>query len=81
MSIFANNYIVDEETLEAKLPKHLNKIRIDRGAYNRTPGGWNKSGNKARIRGGNNNFPWGGEHHHRYSSKSQRHVWIIEKIK
>jgi hypothetical protein len=65
MSIYATNYIVDELTGVKKLIKHLNKCRIDRGTWNRTPGGWNKSGNKARIRGGNGNF---------YSSKTQRKV-------
>lgn len=49
MSIYANNYIVDEETGEVKLPKHLNKIRVDRG-YDTTRKSWNKSGRKARIR-------------------------------
>jgi len=50
MSIYASNYIVDELTGEAKLVKHLNKHRIDRGVWNSTPGGWNKSGKKARQR-------------------------------
>lgn len=71
MSIYANNYIVDEETLEIKLPKHLNKCRIDRGGWNNTPGGWNKSGKKARMRGGN---------HFCYNSKSQRMERIIKKL-
>jgi hypothetical protein len=56
MSIYASNYIVDELTGEAKLVKHLNKSRIDRGAYNSTPGGWNKSGKKARQRKRSNIF-------------------------
>ena len=50
MSIYASNYIVDELTGETKLVKHLNKSRIDRGGWNSTPGGWNKSGKKARQR-------------------------------
>ena len=50
MSIYATNFIVDEETGEVKLIKHLNKIRVDRGSWNSTSGGWNKSGRKARIR-------------------------------
>lgn len=48
MSIFATNFTVDENTGEVSLVKHLNKIRVDRGGWNNTPGGWNKSGNKAR---------------------------------
>ena len=55
MSIYANNYIIDEITGEKKLVKHLNKSRIDRGKWNSTPGGWNKSGKKARICQNNNN--------------------------
>jgi len=50
MSIYATNYIVDELTGEVKLVKHLNKRRIDRGIGNKTPGGWNKSGKKARLK-------------------------------
>lgn len=50
MSIYADNYIVDELTGEKKLVKHLNKARIDRGKWNSTPGGWNKSGKKKRAR-------------------------------
>jgi hypothetical protein len=56
MSIYATNYIVDELTGEAKLVKHLNKKRIDRGGWNSTPGGWNKSGKKARQRKTSNIF-------------------------
>ena len=48
MSIFATNYVVDEETGEPKLIKHLNQMRIDRVSLNRV-GGWNKSGKKVRI--------------------------------
>ena len=48
MSIYATNFIVDEETGEVKLIKHLNKIRVDRGWGNSI--GWNKSGKKARLR-------------------------------
>lgn len=50
MSIFATNFTIDENTGEVKLIKRLNKIRIDRGGWNSTPGGWNKSGRKARLR-------------------------------
>ena len=51
MSIYATNFITDEETGEKKLVKHLNKIRIDRGGWNRYSHakGWNKSGKKARM--------------------------------
>jgi hypothetical protein len=48
MSIFATNWIVDEETGEAKIVKHLNKIRIDRYTPHRV-GGWNKSGKRIRV--------------------------------
>jgi len=50
MSIYADNYIVDENTGEAKLIKHLNKCRVDRGTHLRRRKGWNKSGIKARYR-------------------------------
>jgi hypothetical protein len=49
MSIYATNFIVDEETGEVKLIKHLNKIRVDRGTSKKGGSGkWNKSGIKAR---------------------------------
>jgi hypothetical protein len=48
MSIYASNYIVDELTGEAKLVKHLNKLRIDRNFTWGATGGWNKNGSKAR---------------------------------
>lgn len=48
MSIYADNFIVDEETGEAKLIKHLNKVKINRSAWNRKSKGWNKSGKKKR---------------------------------
>jgi hypothetical protein len=49
MSIYATNFIIDEETGEVKLIKHLNKIRVDRGTTSkRGSGKWNKSGIKAR---------------------------------
>jgi len=50
MSRYANNYIIDELTGEPKLVKHLNKIRVDRGGWNKTSGGWNKTGKKARMK-------------------------------
>ena len=56
MSIYATNWIVDELTGEAKLVKHLNKARIDRGGWNTSSGGWNKSGKKARLRKSSNSF-------------------------
>ena len=56
MSIYATNWIVDELTGETKLVKHLNKVRIDRGSYNATSGGWNKSGRRARLRKSSNIF-------------------------
>lgn len=47
MSIYATNFIVDEETGEAKLIKRLNKTKINRFTLRKQPGGWNKSGKKA----------------------------------
>lgn len=49
MSIYATNFVIDEETGFPKLIKHLNQHRIDRGGWNSTPGGWNKSGKKGRM--------------------------------
>jgi hypothetical protein len=49
MSIYATNFLVDEETGEVKLVKHLNKIKVDRTTLSDPPGGWNKSGRKSRI--------------------------------
>ena len=54
MSIYATNWIIDELTGEPKLVKHLNKLRIDRGTWNKTSGGWNKSGKKSRLRKSSN---------------------------
>jgi hypothetical protein len=51
MSIYATNYVIDEETGEAKLIKHLNQKRIDRFSFF-TPGKWNKTGKKSRINKG-----------------------------
>lgn len=49
MSIYATNFIIDEETGEAKLVKHLNQRRIDRSTWIKNESkGWNKSGKKAR---------------------------------
>lgn len=48
MSIYATNFIIDEETGEAKLVKHLNKARIDRCTCSIPPGGWNKKGSKQK---------------------------------
>ena len=50
MSIFATNFIIDEETGEKKLVKHLNKMRMDHVSVKKQPGGWNKSGKAARIK-------------------------------
>jgi hypothetical protein len=44
MSIYATNYITDEETGKAKLVKHLNQKRIDRNYGGRPPGKWGKTG-------------------------------------
>jgi hypothetical protein len=49
MSNYANNFIMNEETGLPKLIKHLNQDRIDRGGWNSTPGGWNKSGKRGRM--------------------------------
>ncbi len=57
MSIYARNFIIDEEEGKSKLIKHLNQIRVDRGTWNSTPGGWNKSGKKARIMKRYNSLP------------------------
>lgn len=48
MSIYATNFLVNEETGEVKLVKHLNKTKINRCTLAKPPGGWNKSGSKAR---------------------------------
>lgn len=70
MSIYATNFIVDEETGEVKLIKHLNKIRVDRwNVSKRGSGKWNKSGIKAREMKG-----W------RKEIKELRR-WSIEKLK
>ena len=50
MSIYATNFIIDEETGEAKLVKHLNKARIDRCYAGTPPGKWNKTGRKKRTK-------------------------------
>lgn len=50
MSIYATNYIIDEETGEPKLVKHLNQTRIDRGTTKRPPGKWNKNGANQKER-------------------------------
>lgn len=53
MSIYATNFVVDEENGEVKLIKHLNKIRVDRGTTSkRRSGKWNKSGIIAREQKG-----------------------------
>jgi hypothetical protein len=49
MSIYAKNFIIDEETGEPKIVKHLNKKRVDRNC-GKSSGGWNKSGRKARLK-------------------------------
>lgn len=48
MSIYATNITVNEETGESELIKRLNKIKVNRGTYNRRAKGWNKSGKKGR---------------------------------
>lgn len=50
MSIYATNFIVDEETGESKLIKHLNQSRIDRCYAGTPPGKWNRQGKKARLK-------------------------------
>lgn len=47
MSIYATNFVVDEMG-NPLLIKHLNKKRVDRYSFT-APGGWNKTGKKARI--------------------------------
>lgn len=48
MSIYAKNYVVNELTGEAKLVKHLNKIKVNRHSIIKS-GKWNKTGKKARV--------------------------------
>ncbi len=50
MSIYAQNYTIDEVTGEKKLVKHLNKIRVDRVTICKSSGKWNKNGKKARVK-------------------------------
>lgn len=50
MSIYARNFVMDEETGEPKLIKHLNQKRIDRCYAGTPPGKWNKTGKKRRMR-------------------------------
>lgn len=50
MSIYATNYIIDEQTGEPKLIKHLNKLRIDRRTLRNSTGGWNKNGKRAILK-------------------------------
>ena len=49
MSIYAKNFIVNEETGESKIVKHLNKKRVDRNRWKKSVR-WNKSGKKARLK-------------------------------
>lgn len=72
MSYFADKYIIDKETGDVKLLKHLNKCRIHRG-YNTTPGGWNKSGSKARLTSNRNKCEF-------YNTKSVRKQYCINKL-
>lgn len=55
MSIYATNYIIDENGKPVLL-KRLNKERVDRKTLRRPPGKWNKSGNRARISKRSNKF-------------------------
>jgi hypothetical protein len=50
MSIYADRYVVDENTGETKLVKHLNKERVHRWTAKQRVGHWNKSGRNARIK-------------------------------
>lgn len=47
MSIYATNFIIDEEG-KPVLIKHLNKFRIDRSLTFKKSKSWNKTGVKAR---------------------------------
>lgn len=72
MSIYATNYIVDDEG-DPILVKHLNKKRIDRCTMSNLPGGWNKSGRKARI---NKQF----KSQEFFPSRSNRKIEIEKRI-
>lgn len=48
MSIYATNYVVDLETGEPHLIKHLNKRKAIKYNLGTRIRGWNKSGKKAR---------------------------------
>jgi hypothetical protein len=69
-SIFATDFVVDEVTGEVKLIKHLNKDRVDRSTCRSRTGKWNKTGNRARMKG--NKGP--------YNSKSQRKTEIEKSV-
>ena len=84
MSIYANNYIIDEITGEKKLVKHLNKSRVDRGY--KSSHGWNKSGKKARDenRMGDNNNRRKDRHYAINKSLNEdlrepRKFWVFDK--
>lgn len=70
MSIYADVYIIDLESGKAKLVKHLNKTKIDRGGHNVAPGGWNKTGKKAQLK----------KFKGYYLSRSRRKKFIILEI-
>ena len=50
MSIYANTYIIDENTGEATLVKHLNKCRIHRYTAKSRVRKWNKNGHACHIK-------------------------------
>ena len=69
-SIFATEFVVDEVTGEVKLIKHLNKDRVDRCTLRSRTRKWNKTGNRARMKGNK----------HPYNSKSQRKIEIEKSV-
>jgi len=50
MSIYATNYIVDENSGEPTLLKHLNKHRVHRFTCKSRVGKWNKSGHACHVK-------------------------------
>lgn len=50
MSIYATNYIIDENTGESTLVKHLNKFRVHRYTAKSRVGKWNKNGHACHVK-------------------------------
>ena len=50
MSIYADKYVIDENTGEAKLVKHLNQDRVDRKTAKEKVGKWNKNGHAKHVK-------------------------------